>query len=200
MNIYDFDETIYNSDSTKKFYLYAIKKRKKVLIFLPLQALGFALYKLHLIRKTRFKEYFYLFLRAFFKDEIDNLIASFWQEEKKNIKAWYLEVKNESDIIISASPEFLLEPILKELGVKYLIASKVDKNTGKYDGLNCFGEEKVNRLVATFGEEVLKEIDNFYSDSYSDTPLAKLSKNAFIVQGSSILQWDFNIIPKKNRE
>ena len=32
MNIYDFDETIYDSDSTKDFYFYCLKKYPKILV------------------------------------------------------------------------------------------------------------------------------------------------------------------------
>lgn len=32
MNIYDFDETIYDSDSTKDFYFYCLKKYPKILL------------------------------------------------------------------------------------------------------------------------------------------------------------------------
>ena len=46
------------------------------------------------------------------------------------------------DVIISASPEILLTEICRRLGIKYLIASKVEKITGKYYGENCYGKEK----------------------------------------------------------
>ncbi|MFR3285343.1 MAG: haloacid dehalogenase-like hydrolase [Clostridium fessum] len=46
------------------------------------------------------------------------------------------------DVIISASPEILLTEICKRLGIKYLIASKVEKITGKYYRENCYGKEK----------------------------------------------------------
>ena len=45
-------------------------------------------------------------------------------------------------MIISASPEFLIAPIANQLGVRY-IASKLNPETGTYDGLNCYGDEKV---------------------------------------------------------
>ena len=36
------------------------------------------------------------------------------------------------------------------------------------------------------------EIDKFYSDSYSDTPLAEISNKAYIVKGEELLPWDFS--------
>ena len=32
-------------------------------------------------------------------------------------------------------------------------------------------------------------IDNFYSDSYSDTPLAKLANKAYIVKKNELKEW-----------
>ena len=89
--------------------------------------------------------------------------------------------------MISASPEFLLEPICERLGIKNLIASRVDCKTGIYNGENCYGEEKVNRLNEIFPNI---KINEFYSDSYSDQPLASLSKSAFLVLGSKLYKWN----------
>lgn len=67
------------------------------------------------------------------------------------------------------------------------MASVVDKNTGTYSGINCHGEEKVRRYREVFKS---KPIDEFYSDSYSDTPLAKIADKAFIVKGNKLSEWD----------
>ena len=69
------------------------------------------------------------------------------------------------------------------------MASVVDEHTGKYSGINCHGEEKVRRYREMFGDIKIHE---FYSDSYSDTPLAKISEKAFIVKGNQLLDWDFS--------
>ncbi len=45
--------------------------------------------------------------------------------------------RKEDDVIISASPEFLLRPICNRLGIRHLIASRVDARSGAYDGQNC---------------------------------------------------------------
>ena len=99
-----------------------------------------------------------------------------------------MEQKKTDDVIISASPEFLLSPVCKKLGLKYLIASRVDKNTGKYNGINCHGKEKVRRFYEEFGET---DVEEFYSDSYSDTPMAEIANKAFMVKKDEITPWDF---------
>ena len=66
------------------------------------------------------------------------------------------------------------------------MASKVDKKTGKYEGINCHGKEKVRRFYEMFPNG---KIDDFYSDSYSDSPLAEISKKAFLVKGDELKDW-----------
>lgn len=185
MNVYDFDETIYDGDSTRDFYFYTLKNNKSIVKYLPMQAFYFVLFALKIITKTKFKEKFYTFFKSI--KDIDLFLEKFWDENEKNIKDWYKKTQKEDDIIISASPYFLLLPISKRLKINHLLASNVDKFTGKYDGENCWGEEKVKRLNKYISDY---SIDEFYSDSFSDTPLAKLSKRAFIVKGNELFDWN----------
>lgn len=186
MNVYDFDNTIYKGDSTRDFYFYSLMKYPLIIRFLPYQGWYFIKFALGIINKTQFKEKFYIFFKGI--KDIDSHIDSFWKEYKKNLKSWYFDIQNKDDIIISASPEFLLKPVCESIGIKHLEASRVDKLTGKYDGLNCYGNEKVVRFNAVYNGE----IENFYSDSYSDSPLAEISKNAYLVKGDRIFRWGEN--------
>jgi len=67
------------------------------------------------------------------------------------------------------------------------MASRVNKENGKYTGENCYGEEKVKRFYEFFENE---KIDTFYSDSLSDTPLKEIAKDAYIVQKEKLIKWD----------
>ena len=44
MNVYDFDGTIYDGDSTIDFFFYSLKKKPSLICYLPKQATGFLLY------------------------------------------------------------------------------------------------------------------------------------------------------------
>ena len=66
INAYDFDETIYDGDSSVDFYFYCLKRNKKVLLQLPIQLWGFLLYKLKITDKTRMKERVFLLVDCFF--------------------------------------------------------------------------------------------------------------------------------------
>ena len=194
MNIYDFDKTIYDGDSTAAFIKYCIKHYKKTLLMLFPTAFAFLKYKLGFWTKTQFKEKMYGFLK--YIPDIDNAVSEFWDLHECNILDYYKKQASTDDIIISASPEFLLEPICKRLGVQRLIASRVDKHTGVYTGINCWGDEKVVRL---YDKYQIKSCDNFYSDSFSDTPLADIAKNAYIVRRNDLYEWDKYEPSKKER-
>lgn len=185
MNVYDFDKTIYDGDCTLDFYLFSIRKNPILIKYLPTQIYGFLGYIFGIYKKVEFKEKFYTFLNGI--ENIDESIEIFWKQKKCKIKKWYLANKNKSDLIISASPKFLLEPICKELKVENLIASKVNKNTGIYDGENCYGEEKVIQFKKEF---VDININNFFSDSLSDEPLSKLAEKSYIVIGEKLIEWN----------
>lgn len=192
MNVYDFDKTIYKNDSTADFYFFELKKNPKILLSLPSLILAVILWQLGFFNKTQFKERFYRFLLKI--DDIDSEVESFWDTNQHKIKNFYKIRQQEDDVIISASPEFLLKPICKRLGIKYVYASKVDKKSGKYSGENCWGAEKPKRFHESFGKDAV--IDEFYSDSYSDTPLAEIAEKSYIVKGEHISPWQYK---KKNK-
>jgi len=182
INGYDFDKTIYDGDSSVDFYFFCLKKNKKVLLQLPLQAWFAFLYVIKVVDKTKFKEKVFSFLKRI--GNVDNYIEEFWKLNYKNIKEWYIKQKEDTDIIISASPEFLLKPLEKKLKVK-VIASKVDKKTGKFLEKNCHDHEKVNRYYKEIGKKKLK---SFYSDSMSDKPMMDISKKAYLVKKNEIIK------------
>lgn len=186
MNVYDFDKTIYDGDSTADFYLFSLRRHKKIITLFPSLAAAFIrFYVFKKGSKTDFKQVMYRFLNFC---DTENDVILFWESHKHKIKKFYLETQKEDDVIISASPTFLLTPICKSLNIKYLMASEVDSHNGKYSGINCHGKEKVRRFYEVFPDG---KIDEFYSDSYSDTPLAELAQKAFIVKKEKLSEWIF---------
>lgn len=183
MNVYDFDGTIYNGDSTVNFFLYALKSKPSLVRYIPKQISGFVLYGQKQITKTKLKEIFFCFLPGI---DAEQSADKFWNQNQHKIYGWYLKQHRPDDIIISASPEFLLKPICQRLNINYLIASKVDAQSGKFIGENCHGQEKVRRLADEYN---ISHIDRFYSDSYSDLPLAQIAEKAFLVKNGAVNEW-----------
>ena len=186
MNAYDFDKTIFDGDSTANFYIFSLKRHKKIALLFPSLITAFLkFYVFKIGTKTQFKEKMYRFLQFC---DIEKDVADFWDINESKIKDFYYTQKKEDDVIISASPVFLLTPICNKLGIKHLIASEVDSKSGKYNGINCHGKEKVRRFREIFGNAKIKE---FYSDSFSDTPMAEISEKAFMIKGTKISDWIF---------
>ena len=177
MNVYDFDETIFTGDSEDYFFAYLFKKP------------GFfwdqvryrwyeLLFKCKLVSKTKAREAEYSLLRKI--DDLDGLLADYWDQHERHMKSWYAAVKRPDDVIASATPRFLMEPIVARLGLTGLVATEMDPRTGKIHGEFAAGPYKVDQFRKQFS---LDEIDEFYSDAYSDHFVAEYAKRAYVVHG-----------------
>ena len=189
MNVYDFDQTIFHPDSSYAFFSYCLKHFPRTVMQQPGQKLKAVLSFFtggDSADAAPLKETLFSFLS--FIPDVETAVDDFWKENEKNIAPWYLEQKKTDDLIISASPEFLLCPICEKLGVS-LIATPMDPYSGHILGLNCHDREKLRRFRAKYPDAV---IDSFYSDSFADTPLAEYAEKAYLVKKDKILPW-----PKK---
>ena len=127
MNVYDFDNTIYSGDSSIDFYFYCLRKYPAVITCLPRQIKAALDYKLGRIEKVIFKEVFFSFLNKLHDPKKD--VGEFWDKNQSKMNSWYLRQQEEDDLIVSASPVFLLRDICTRLNIKYLIASEVNIRT-----------------------------------------------------------------------
>ena len=59
MNVYDFDKTIYEGDSTLDFYRFCLGKQPTLLLCLPSQIAGYLWYIVGRFDKDQFKESFF---------------------------------------------------------------------------------------------------------------------------------------------
>ncbi|HAT89242.1 MAG TPA: phosphoserine phosphatase [Roseburia sp.] len=181
MNVYDFDKTIYKKDCSIQFYLFAIKKNPQIIFkCLFKQILAIIEYKRDKIDKKEMKKIYFCFLKYINTKE---MLEEFIEKEIKNINGWYLEQKKKDDVIISASPEFLVKAFMGKLGITSVIASKVDIETGEFYGENCYGEEKVVRFQKMYG---MTRVEKFYTDSVSDLPMAKRAEKAYLVRNGKV--------------
>ena len=188
IDVYDFDKTIYKKDSTLEFYKYCLIENISLVKYIPIQICYLILFKA--TRKDIYKQKFFIFLREI--DNIDEKIDLFWKKNINDIRFNIINGENDK-IVVSASPEFLLEKICEKIGINKVIGTKVDKFTGKFYAENCYGAEKLKRLNDEYTENY--EIERFYTDSVTDKYLAQKADKPFIIKRGKIKKW--NIEKKK---
>ncbi len=187
LTVYDFDGTIYDGDSTFDFIKFLIKKDKSIILHIPKMGLYLAKYKMKLINKETMKECFFEIFNKF--ENIDDLINEFWSVNKNKLKDFFIKKdSHKNDIIASASPTFLLEPIAEYYKVKSLFASPVDKKTGKYNGINCHGVEKVRLINNKYKNCTIEEM--YSDDANADGPLLEIANKSYIVNKNKIIPYE----------
>ncbi len=197
MNVYDFDETIFEGDSEDRFFVF-LSKRKGFRLCRPIyKFLEFFTKKHGPAARTWARQIQYRFLTRV--DDIDAMLDEYWDEAEQYIKPWYLEQKRSDDIIASGTPAFLMEPIVRRLGIQGLIATDMDKHTGKINGSFAVDKYKMQYFAEKYDPT---EIEKFYSDAYSDHFLAEAAKEAYFIHGKNHDQftpWNeyFSTHPKK---
>lgn len=184
MNVYDFDKTIYKKDSSVTFYLWCVRHYPRITRRWPRLAVDAIRYKTKRITKHVFMERLYQYLHDV--PDVAMEVDRFWDEHEDDMHIWYKRQWRMDDLIISASPDFLIRPIAYRLGVRSVLASPLNPSTGLYEGERCHGEGKVHALRAAFPQA---RIDAFYSDSLSDTPLALMARKAYLVSGEHLSEW-----------
>ena len=182
--IYDFDGTIYNGDSSLDFILFCFSRNKKLIFLLPKYVWNLIKYILKIINKTKFKQVIFSYLKYLNTPEKE--VERFWKKNEYKIKDFYKIKNHKNDIIISASPYFLIHPIAKKYKVFDIIASEVDINSGKFNKENCHGEEKVKRLKQKYPDVEICEV---YTDSLADIPLINISKKSYIVKKNEVYEY-----------
>ena len=190
--LYDFDNTIYRGDSSIDFYLYCLKNNWNLFKYFPKQLVHYLLFKLKIENRTIFKSNFFMFLAEL--EDVTQSVESFWDNNSKKIQNWYAEKDHSRDVIISASPDFLLAPLFSRFNIYTLIATEMNPLNGIIIGKNCYGDEKVNRLHRKIPNAIVEEV---YSDHASDIPILGLSDRAFVVIGTKIFSLqEFNKLTK----
>lgn len=189
MNIYDFDKTIFYPDSSVTFVKWYMRRHQFVfLCWLPRTLFFALLYILKLVDTKKLKENIFRFVRKV--PNIDAVLKEYWDEHESWMSPWYLKQRRDDDLVISASPEFVVKPMTDRLGIS-LIATPMDKKTGKIMGANCRGEEKVRRFFDAFPDG---KTEAFYSDSFADTPMARIADKAYLIvdKGQTPVPWPEN--------
>ena len=179
MNGYDFDNTILHGNSTRRFSFFCAARLPYLVLFVPVILLAFLLRGLHILSKNRYLHMLEWFIALV--PNVDRYVVKFWDKNMKHIKPWYLAQKRDDDIIISASPYFLVSEACKRLGVQ-CIATNLDTRA-RLQEQHVYGKEKVSNYKIIYND---KPLASYYSDSMSDIPMFKFAKRGYFVKGNKV--------------
>lgn len=184
MNVYDFDNTIYDGESAVDFFNFCLKRDIKLLRLFPLMTLKLIKYKLCMISIEELKRNVEKYAKELIDDfpDFDKLLDEFWEKNLKKIKPFYLKQKRSDDILLTATFGFLIKIPIQKLGITRVISSEIDTRTGKLDRL-CFREHKVKYLKELVSSD---EKICFYTDSMNDKSMIEFADEAYLVKGDKI--------------
>lgn len=185
---FDFDGTVTNRDTLLEMFRYRHGGFKLWFGFL-LHAPVMIAYRLKLVSNQFAKEEMLRFFFgnmplgqfraqsvAFSKNKLPHFIRSKALEEIKKLQASGAEV-----VIVSASAQDWIKDWCSEMGLS-LIATQLEvkegKVTGKIEGHNCHGKEKVRRIQLAYNLSDYNEI-YCYGDSRGDKPMLALGTISF---------------------
>ena len=121
--VYDFDKTLYDGETGVNFSVFYLKKYPvRSILFMMKYSKDLIFYLLKIIDLRALKERYFEFLERHSKEEVEELVARFWETKRHKIYSWTREEleknKKECEMVIvsSASPLFLIENFLLSLG------------------------------------------------------------------------------------
>lgn len=184
MNVFDFDNTVYDGETLVDFVLYYVFHDIGIWKYLPKLIVIAIKDKFHLFTVEEavkayaaFLEGYYIHIKTLREDTV-----KFWDKNQKKIKPFYESVRSEDDVFVTGTLDFIFEEIAKRMGIKNYITSAIDSKSGKFVRL-CFLENKVKLFKDIYGDV---EIENFYTDSMNDKAMMDISKNVYLVKKDKI--------------
>lgn len=187
MNVYDFDNTIYDGESALDFFFYYIKKTPWLIRYIPKVFYALFRYKAGKITIEKALEDYAPFVEDYLSsiEDIRADSVEFWDSHMKNIKPFYKDIQRPDDVIVTASPEITMEEICRRLGIGNCIGTVIDEKTNRIKRL-CMRSNKVRAFREVYPDAV---IENFYTDSpENDKHLIDLSVNAYLVRKNKIIK------------
>ena len=185
MNVYDFDGTLYYTDCSISFGLWCMRRHPSLCFtYFPSVLKSYVQFKRKKIPNYRLQRELFRYLALI--DDFDEQIERYWDKHEKRISSWYLAQKKPDDLIISASPICIIEPIARRLGVR-AVGTDYNRELGVFLNNLMYAKEKARYLF----DHGFPKIENFYSDSLADTPLALCAEKAYFVtdHASKVVDW-----------
>ena len=186
--LFDFDGTITSKDTLFEFCRFKVGNTRFV-IGLAFLAPILILQRLKIISAQRAKERFLNYFIGTLPQEKFNGLCQLFADQKLPalVRKGALDTINQHKtngtriIIVSASPENWIKPWANPLGIEVIATKLVVSNgsiSGKINGKNCNGGEKVNRIKNEVNLEHYAIIAA-YGDSQGDIPMLRLAHQPY---------------------
>lgn len=187
--VFDFDGTITKKDSLLEFIKFSKGKFQFYLGFMLFSPLLIAM-KLKLYPNWKVKQQvFSFFYKGDSINQFNNWALNFIPRLEEILRPEAIvaldshKKKGNHIVIVSASIENWIKPWSEKVGINDLLATKIEINeegiiTGKFLSKNCYGPEKVVRLLEAYPDRI-NYILIAYGDSLGDKELLDLSDEPF---------------------
>lgn len=196
MIAYDFDNTIFAGDSSVGFYKYCFFKRPLLVFGYLIASIPTLIMYLFKIRtRIEVKDKLFAFIPKL--NNILELVEDYWDINEGGIKEWYLNQKDQDDLIISATYDFIIDPICVRLNIKNVISTDYHLKKGKTVSLHCYEKNKIIMFNEKFPKKTIKVA---YSDSASDIPLLEYATSGYVVKGNQLIPYKKGIFDKLRRK
>jgi len=190
---FDLDYTLTHKDTGTLFLLYNLKRRPSLFFRMIAGVVLVPLWKLKLLPLWRLKQFFFGFLKEMAEKELLRLSQEFvdiiWEKVIKPegiTELKRLRAEGYVPVLISASPHFYVAFFAEKLGIEHFAGTRYEIIggfvSGKMDGPDCRGQEKVQRIAELVDLRSYDRMNSVaYSDSDADLPLLMLAGKAFKV-------------------
>ena len=188
VDIYDFDRTLVPFDSGTLFIAYCVRKYPSIAMrTMSRQLYGLARYAAGDINMTRLKRYAFDFISHI---PLEEAVKSFWDRYEKRVFFWARPERRERySVVISASPEFLINEIASRLKFDDCICTVHDLKTGAVIGRNVHDREKVRLFRERYPDA---RVVNVYSDSLEhDKYIFTLGERCYHIENGMRVPFDF---------
>ncbi len=176
--VFDFDGTLSAGDSNVEFAKYCFKHSIRPWFYLPLMGVA-GIARLFKPAGVWWRENIRRFLTA---DMVNKFAPDFIKQHRRERFGWSKEqvaaerAAGRRVILISASPNYLLEPLVRDIKFDAVLCSQMDATRPwKYKFL-CWGENKVRAMDEWAKKNrIIPRVVRSYSDSKSDMPLMEIA-------------------------
>lgn len=187
MNVYDFDNTIYDGESPMDFFFAYVRVNPRLIKLIPKVLKAITLYTMGKVTIEDAMKKYAPYIKKYYceYDGWNEFTVKFWDKRMNKIKPFYAEIRREDDVILTASPDLTMNEIARRLNMKNIICSHIDPVSGEITK-PCMRENKIKYFFEQYPNA---KIENFYTDSIkNDGFIAQKAEHIFIVKRNRITQ------------